>query len=238
MLTRAAANFQFQIQGPDVPPPPVPPRSRAPSPVERHYASAPQATPILETGDDDFEAAIKRSLEDDGTYGPQQSGVTGTRSSPNPNFREATRNDYDPNEWSVVPTNSGGQAPGPYGRKRENDLPAFLKPNSQQDYIPGFLTVMHHIPAARNAFLVPGYGFLEDYEYENGFWDGTEIVIREVEGSLQENAERRLVHEVQRLMAFLDETHRAYGSTESLPKPFHLIDRKGMMLALSLGTVS
>src|SRR5690606_17702669 len=108
--------------------------------------------------------------------------------------------------------------------------------------LPGFLTIMHSIPAGRNAFLCPAAGVFEDYGKDKDWWNGHEMegdkervakLYRKQQGTdmtdddeeaviqhIPRETERMIFYGLQRYMAFLDGTERAYGSIDSLPKPF------------------
>ncbi|KAF2474107.1 uncharacterized protein BDR25DRAFT_332296 [Lindgomyces ingoldianus] len=150
--------------------------------------------------------------------GPQESGVIGDSGA---HFGPANRPSYDDSQWALVPlTTSAEFVPDavPSQRKREEDGPVILKPIPSGDYLPALITILHSIPLFRNALLAPAV-FLKDYTIEGEWWKGdTPEPARTVEyGSGDDSAsELDMLHEVQRLMAFLDSSDRAYGSVGRL----------------------
>ena len=183
--------------------------------------------------DPDLAKAMAASLQDvsgPSQYGSQEVGITGTHSSPNPNFMPATENkEYNPSEWALTTTVTRdivSQEPPPQERKRQPGVPAFLKPSPPSYNLPGALTILHSIPHAREAllarkFTLPYYG--EDPKWWCGEKIQTSLVISaEREAQIEGYADAcEELAEIQRLMAFLDHTDRAYGSIEvlsSLPR--------------------
>ncbi|PBP24204.1 ubiquitin interaction domain-containing protein [Diplocarpon rosae] len=140
--------------------------------------------------DSDLEQALAASRADLGMP-PQESGTTTASVC----FGPATRN-----------------------RKREPGTPAFLKPSVQDTRLNAFITIYHSIPLARNV-LLNTYNVLPTYGHDAEWWQGKAIeqpstVTMHGASSppLYDEAER----ELQRLMAFLDNTERSYGSVEVL----------------------
>jgi hypothetical protein len=195
-------------------------QSRAPTPVSFRAG----AGNINDNEDPELAQALQASME--GQWGPQETGVTGTHTSPvNPNFAPAPAGKhYDPNQWALMPapraeTKEITRHPPPQLRKREDGAPAFLR-NSLVSYtLSGLLTIMHAIPSAREAFLLRCY-LQDDYGHHPKWWDGekiqsTRIIEVEDERLRFAEAEEQLI-ELQRIMAFLDRTDRAYGCIDSL----------------------
>lgn len=109
---------------------------------------------------------------------------------------------------------------------RQDGEPAFLKPLPRHDFLPALLTILHTIPQCREALLFRD-NLLDDYGESPQWWEGDDV--RRSAISFSENLEDfsdsrvdqrhedgKLIHETQRLMAFLDNTHRSYGSAASL----------------------
>jgi len=137
-------------------------------------------------------------------------------------FGPANRAHYDTAKWAL--TLAGHQAeeihlhPEPVERKRPKGSPAFFKPSPTGHRLPALLKILHAIPMAREALLNRSY-LLPDYGHDKDWWDGTaikhlRIVNLDLEGKQVNNDD--IVYETQRLMAFLDDTKRAYGSAEVL----------------------
>ncbi|KAL1971042.1 hypothetical protein VTN77DRAFT_2876 [Rasamsonia byssochlamydoides] len=166
----------------------------------------------------DLQQAVAMSLGQD--FGPQESGVTTTN---NPHFARATRDHYDENTWAMTVFNPSAReviiSPDPEDRRRIDDEPAFLRPSQEFQYLAGFLTIIHSIPLAREALLLRGR-VLSDYGYDPQWWNGQPIKapkVMSLEDAYAEDSDwDDILYEAQRLMAFLDSTERAFGSTDAL----------------------
>ena len=150
---------------------------------------------------------------------PQETGVVDTQSK---TLRPATRGHYEPAQWAL--TIAGAQTqeillnPEPNLRKRQRNVPAFIKPSPASHRLPALVTILHAIPMAREALLNRNH-MLPDYGREKDWWDGTPVKllrIVNVDSDGRYINENDIIYECQRLMAFLDETDRAYGSTDVL----------------------
>ncbi len=137
-------------------------------------------------------------------------------------FGPANRAHYETAKWAM--TVAGPQAeeihlnPEPVDRKRPEGSPAFLKPSAAGHRLPALLKILHAIPMAREALLNRSY-MLPDYGHDKDWWDGTairhlRIVNLDLEG--KQVTDDDIVYETQRLMAFLDDTKRAYGNADVL----------------------
>ena len=153
------------------------------------------------------------------TLPDQEMGVTDETGS---HFGPATGSYYDKDKWAMTAPRSYAQEilqnPDPIHRKRELGAPAFLKPSIAGHYIPPLITILHAIPIAREALLARE-SLLPDYGQSDDWWDGVPIDAPRVVAIDQPNDEPKreeIVHEAQRLMAFLDQTDRAYGNAEVL----------------------
>ena len=156
--------------------------------------------------------ADKRS----GIEAPQESGVVGNM---NAAFGPANRAHYDPSQWAIVPTATEVIADAyPSQRQRENGQPAILKPSPNFNYLPALIPILHSIPQFRNALLSPGV-VDTDYWVGQDWWKGVASpsarIIDETKG-LAETHGLDILYETQRLMAFLDNTDRIYGSIDAL----------------------
>jgi hypothetical protein len=163
--------------------------------------------------DRELEQALAASRAEAGLP-PQESGITGTEQV---HFGPATRSqyEYESGQWGMVPLGKGsGQEilfdPDPAERKRDLDAPAFLRPSVQNHRLGALLTIYHEIPLTRNLFLNKN-DLLPNYGHDREWWTGKEIEVQSINGDYQE-----LDRELQRLMAFLDNTERSYGSVEAL----------------------
>lgn len=150
---------------------------------------------------------------------PQISGVTG--SAPGGTFGPATRSEYDSSQWGMVTVGKSTAEeisldPSPAERKRDMDQPAFLKPSIQDHRLNALITIYHEIPLTRNLFLDSEQNQLSNYGYDAEWWTGSaiELPVQIVDG--QELLQSEVDKELQRLMAFLDNTERSYASVDAL----------------------
>ena len=150
----------------------------------------------------------------------QENGVTGTGQQ----FRPANTGFYPDNKWALTTTSHSKSRevfddPPPSHRRRKPHEPAFLRPTPQSGHLSSLLLIYHAIPLAREALLLPSLRPIS-YGEDPLWWSGTRIqkprtisldqMHNENEDSLE------VLHEVQRLMAFLDDTKRAYASVGAL----------------------
>lgn len=170
--------------------------------------------------DDDLERALAASLADAGMP-PQESGATNNNGT-EVHFGPATKDQYDSSKWAMVlPTTSTREIlidPDPIDRKRDLDIPAFLKPSVGEDRLAGLVTMYHAIPLTRELFL-DRENALTNYGSDAEWWNGQAI---KADHLMDPNPEIEyqgdVDFELQRLMAFLDKTDRSYGSVEALAK--------------------
>jgi hypothetical protein len=149
----------------------------------------------------------------------QESGVTGSSKAV---FGPANKDSYyDDNQWALTVVGSQEKVPDVRAneRKREEGGPAFLKPMPDGDYLPSLIAMLSTVPSIRNLLLCPQY-VAQSYGKDEGWWRGTPITppTIEVDGQPDQTDYLEFIHEVQRLIAFLDRTDRAYGSVEPLCK--------------------
>lgn len=151
----------------------------------------------------------------------QESGVIAARK---PQFGPATREHYETAKWTM--TLPGAHAreilenPDPPHRQREPRGPAFLKPSLEDTRLPALIKILHAIPLAREALLDLDHT-IPDYGIDAEWWDGVNIDVRTLQVAYPEEEENqanshKVIYEIQRLMAFLDQTERAYGSADGL----------------------
>lgn len=151
----------------------------------------------------------------------QESGVIEPRK---PQFGPATRDSYETAKWMM--TIPGAHAreilenPEPSYRQREPHGPAFLKPSLEDTRLPALIKILHAIPLAREALLNLDHT-IPDYGIDAEWWDGVSIDVRTLQVAYpdveeNQNNSRKVIYEIQRLMAFLDQTERAYGSADGL----------------------
>ena len=174
------------------------------------------------------------SLTDSQTLPPQQeTGVTYS----NPNFGPATQAHYDSEKWAmtlpVAHTEEIILNPEPLDRKRKPGTPAFFRPTSSGHSLPAFIKILHAIPMAREALLNRDHT-LGDYGRDTDWWDGTPVkVLRvvNVDDDGQDAGLEDVMYETQRLLAFLEETERAYGSADALASFYNLSSFPNNILA-------
>ena len=168
--------------------------------------------------DEDIQKAMAMSMNHN--VDVQELGVTG---SSDVHFGPANNSSYyETSKWAMTTTGPHAQEilqnPEPEFRKRDDAVPAFIKPSPAGHYLPALITILHEIPAAREALLALDI-LLPDYGTGNEWWDGVPILapkVVDLEREMEDNTSQEIIFEPQRLMAFLDHTERAYGSTDVL----------------------
>ncbi|KAF6836161.1 ubiquitin interaction domain-containing protein [Colletotrichum plurivorum] len=208
--------------------PPVGAPSRPPS---RTNDRSPLGVPnSVAQEEEDLQRALRESAVESGVT-PQEAGVTETIGAA-PHFGPANRPDYDQNSWAMVPTaamSSQTRAdtdPPPSARKREPGAPAFLvqQPNARnpQHRLGSILTILHEIPLVRNVLLSTGEK-AASYGHNSEWWKGQPIYAPHVLAAMQQGEQQgaddpkpNFYEEIHRLMAFLDQTERSYGSVEAM----------------------
>ncbi|KAL9101331.1 MAG: hypothetical protein Q9163_003399 [Psora crenata] len=201
--------------------PPTRPSSRVSTTMPVHGPQRAVQNPDLpreETYEEQLQRAKEMSLTDSQTLPGQETGVTYA----NPYFGPANQAHYDSEKWAMTLPEAHTQDivlnPEPLDRKRNRGTPAFFRPSSSGHGLPALIKILHEIPMAREALLNRTHT-LSDYGRENDWWDGTPVKVLRVVNVDQDGQDTGLddvIYETQRLMAFLDETKRAYGSTDVL----------------------
>lgn len=103
-------------------------------------------------------------------------------------------------------------------RKREDGQPAILKPLPNGDFLPALLVILHSIPLYREALLASKIS-AENYFVGDDWWKGngtSSSRMLDYSAGTGPAHDQEFLHEVQRLVAFLDSTDRAYGSVGHL----------------------
>ena len=136
-------------------------------------------------------------------------------------FGPANRDYYPANQWSLV-TTSDAILPDPEPKQRVRMIgsPSFIKPSQEENRLPSLLTIYQQIPMACEALLARDHVRAE-YGTSRDWWQGDSIqgrgVVVSLDGeNLMDEAPTPVIDEVQRLMAFLELTERAYGSCDAL----------------------
>lgn len=173
---------------------------------------------LAEREDYEMRQAMSQSMTDN-QLRSQENGVT---AGINPHFGPATREHYDTQKWTMTLPRTFAQEilenPDPPDRRRSSGDPAFLKPSLAGHRLPALVKVLQAIPMGREALLNRAYT-LPDYGYEEDWWDGVPINNRKlgvVSGTDRGTEVDEIIYETQRLIGFLEETERAYGSAEAL----------------------
>ncbi|CAG8057201.1 unnamed protein product [Penicillium olsonii] len=173
---------------------------------------------LAEREEKELQRAVAMSLGSD--MGQQETGVTSSGQS---QLSKATRDHYEENAWAMTLFNSEEvtTSPDPEDRIRMEGEPAFIRPNAEEVYLGGFLTILHNIPLAREALLLR-QKLLFDYGHEPQWWNGQSINLPKIvtvsDGQEIDNDWDDIIHETQRLMSFMDSTKRGFGSSDSLAK--------------------
>ncbi|KAJ5512530.1 hypothetical protein N7463_002082 [Penicillium fimorum] len=179
-----------------------------------------QGLSLAEREEKELQQAVAMSLKSD--IGQQETGVASNKQ---PQFNKATRDHYEEGAWAMTLFNTSSEevmiSPDPEDRKRVEGEPAFIRPNPDGIYLGGLLTILHSIPLAREALLLRNKP-LFDYGHEPQWWNGQPINLPKIvnvnDGKARDNDWDDIIHETQRLMAFMDTTKRAFGSSDSLAK--------------------
>lgn len=152
------------------------------------------------------------------TLPAQENGVT---AADKVYFGPATREYHDTKNWQMTVSKATAREipldPEPQDRRRPQAAPAFLKPTSHGNRLPGLVKILHTIPAAREA-LLSRRCIQSDYGSDSDWWNGAPIEYPHTvyEGAGPVASDKEIIYEAQRLMAFLDKTDRAYGSSDVL----------------------
>lgn len=174
----------------------------------------------------DMRQAMALSLGQD--FDEQETGVTTstgfTEFKPS-SAKVTSAADYDMSNWALVPTNPSLTTkevvmdPTPEKRKRIPGEPAFIRPLDQTGYLSSLITILHSIPMSREALLLREMN-INNYGFDKKWWSGAQIETTKVStGTITDfSTEADLIHECQRLMAFLDKSTRAYAAVDSVAK--------------------
>lgn len=143
-------------------------------------------------------------------------------------FGPAQRTHYPPSQWALAPIASSREIldhPPPLQRRRRSGEPAFLRGSVATGYTAALLNIYHSIPIGREALLTPFLDVLT-YGYSPDWWAGTtdenSKLVSLQHASPGDTDRPNYLCEIQCLMAFLDNTTRAYGSVDALMDLRHL----------------
>ena len=189
------------------------------SQADQFTSGASQNLNFAEPEEEELRRAMAISMNESQALPGQE---TGTIDCSKQTFGPATRDHYETDNWAVVYPGAQIQEillnPEPTERKRQPNTPAFFKIPSTGHRLSALIKILHAIPMAREALLNRTHS-LQDYGHEKDWWDGTPVkVLRivNVNADGRKTNEDDIIYEAQRLMAFLDKTDRAYGSTNVL----------------------
>ncbi|EFR01431.1 ubiquitin interaction domain-containing protein [Nannizzia gypsea CBS 118893] len=168
---------------------------------------------LAEREEHEMQHAITASLGHNLPSGDQESGVTAVEGA---KFGPANREHYDTQLWALTLPSAISREmsidPDPELRRRIHGTPRFLRPGIESDYFPAYLTILHSIPIAREELLWRDR-VASDYGNDSQWWNGQPALTDlDPADAPWEDA----VHEIQRLMAFLDRSQRAFGSADVL----------------------
>lgn len=172
----------------------------------------------------DLDQALKMSMMNSDSH--SQGQMTGVTNALAPHFGPARQEHYDKNWQITVPGDYTKEIllnPEPADRKRDGKKPAFLrpstlKPSTQYHRLHALIKILQAIPLTREA-MVCRDSILSEYGRHPEWWDGTSIRTPETvheEGDRQDHDVEEVLYETQRLVAFLEDTERAYASVDSL----------------------
>ncbi|KAI1761301.1 hypothetical protein GGR53DRAFT_35992 [Hypoxylon sp. FL1150] len=222
---RNDTGISFNIQGPDELAPSNYQNSGAPTrPPSRTNNRSPFGAPTNAAEEDaNLKRALAESAAESGIQ-PQEAGVMENETDIK-YFGPANRPEYETEQWAMVPTKAAVEAveagPPPSARKREPNVPAFLR--QTKDHRVGYLlSIYHKIPLVRNILLQCGIP-ARSYGHNTEWWKGQPILkqqhlaaIARGETIWGDDAHPEFTEELHRLMAFLDNTERSYGTVDSL----------------------
>ena len=209
------------------------PPTRAPTPRSGLQPSS------AEEADADLNRALQASMGGGGD-GSAGSAVFGP-----PNREE---------EWAMVPysrpSTTGEIIPDVKHveeRRVKDGEPRFLKHLPDGDYLPNLLTICHGIAGAREELLMREHAAADvDYGEDAEWWKGNAIALPKivhlesgepVQGG-QRAKEEALVMEVQRIMAFMDDSQRSYANVGSLTQTDLMQEARGTGFKPTSYTVS
>ncbi len=157
---------------------------------------------------------------------PQQSGITNNGDPSSVYFGPANREDYDPNQWAMVPVSSHDKDPDPSLRVRQPGAPVLLRCrhdiNWKKHRIGALLMIYQQIPAARNALLQCGEPPAYGYGNKSDWWQGQPMPVPgQPDTGWTDDSSLSWSDELHRLMAFLEATERAYGTADVLARAKH-----------------
>lgn len=217
--------ISFNIQGPDELPPHNYSNNAAPTrPPSRANNPSPFGAPANAAEEDaNLERALAESAAQSGIQ-LQESGIVDNETNLT-YFGPANRPDYETEQWAMIPTKATADPvkaePNPSARKRDDEAPSFLR--QTRDHRVGYLlSILHKIPLVRNVLVQCGQP-AKNYGHNTEWWKGQPILKHEHLAAMArgetiwgDDAHPEFTEELHRLMAFLDQTERSYGTADGL----------------------
>ncbi|KAK5711894.1 hypothetical protein LTR15_012238 [Elasticomyces elasticus] len=198
------------------------PGTRRPSPSGSGIHPATQADE-----DAQLARAIQASQQTSGYHGAsfqQESGIVGKDGTERVHFGPATQDSYDNGQWGMVRTAQATsevvEDAGVEQRQSVKGQPRFIKHLPDGDYLPNLLTICHGVAGVREAMLARKK-LQANYGQDPEWWKGHDIsrprIVDTVSGQpVDQEDDDALIAEVQRLMAFMDQSERSYASAVPL----------------------
>ncbi|KAI5862927.1 hypothetical protein GGS23DRAFT_570200 [Durotheca rogersii] len=218
--------ISFNVQGPDELPPTDYQNTAAPTrPPSRVNNRSPFGAPTNAAEEDaHLKRALAESAAESGIPPPQEVGIITDESNPK-YFGPANRSEYETEQWAMVPTkatvDTAKAEPSPSQRKRDPNAPAFLC-QTKDHRVGAILSIYHKIPLVRNILLQCGRP-AHNYGHNSEWWKGQPILAHEHLAAMKrgdllwgDDAHPEFAEELHRLMAFLDNTERSYGTVDTL----------------------
>ncbi|KAI0600380.1 hypothetical protein F4775DRAFT_545592 [Biscogniauxia sp. FL1348] len=218
------AGISFNIQGPDELPLSYQNSAAPTRPPSRSNNRSPLGAPTSSAQeDDDLRRALAESAAESGLP-PQEAGIVDNDTNMK-YFGPANRPQYASEQWAMVPTKASVEAtktePAPSQRKRAPGAPAFLR-QTKDHRVGAIISIFHKIPAVRNILLNCGRPS-RNYGHNSEWWRGQPIFKQEHLTAMArgeelwgEEAHPDFSEELHRLVAFLDQTDRSYGTVDCL----------------------
>lgn len=145
----------------------------------------------------------------------QETGVTSSKGRSFVGPLRQSSYEYDPASWALVPVTSAAEIfldPPPDERGREKEgAPVVMRP-ARDEPLASVITILGHIPLARA--ILGGDSTTANYGSGPEWWKGTKIELASVSHTADPHNQPAydLKEETERLMAFINDSARSYGS--------------------------
>jgi hypothetical protein len=130
---------------------------------------------------------------------------------------------YVENQWAMVPISTSTARVYENAdvtervRNRQEGEPVCFKPLRERDPLPSLITILGQIPKTRRELMFERQP-LGHYGSNQRWWDGEDAHAGEPTVVQETDSKRDVVAETVRLMAFIQESNRSYGSIEQLER--------------------